>query len=489
MSRHSAKRPAPPDAQEVAWVADEDRFVLQQAKTKSIIRVKAGRATAIDLLTVTWAVLDPARDPQDDDDGLEDIELVEPESVFEGVSRDELEELKRGVDGYLALERGKAGKEFWGTMKTICQDRLTQIDTQSDKPHARGVGSVASDLDKLLGPKSLEELEKLEGQIRKKLGSGEPLDTDYWEHLLSSLGTYKARARLAAVGRRIVGSRVAGLRKLQIEEARGLRARLDESLESREARGQEQGDEKEAEGRHALDPEPLLRLRPEDKALASLTETDFAAQLAQDRHRVLKQGYVPTTRKRPSGTSLQVSNKRQRTATTDDQPLSETSAFDREVARGLRDNEAIFTTEVALPVPMPAGLRKPRYFARVVTGYEWNKYNQTHYDHDNPPPKVVQGYKFHVFYPDLPAANVTAPTYQITREEGRRRGEVRAAAGEEDTCVLRFVSPGVPYGDVAFRVVDREWDFSAKRERGFRSRFEGGVLGLWFQFKKIYYRK
>ena len=32
--------------------------------------------------------------------------------------------------------------------------------------------------------------------------------------------------------------------------------------------------------------------------------------------------------------------------------------------------------------------RKPRYFNRVHTGYEWNKYNQTHYDHDNPPPKA-----------------------------------------------------------------------------------------------------
>ena len=34
--------------------------------------------------------------------------------------------------------------------------------------------------------------------------------------------------------------------------------------------------------------------------------------------------------------------------------------------------------------------RKPRYFNRVHTGFEWNKYNQTHYDVDNPPPKIVQ---------------------------------------------------------------------------------------------------
>lgn len=34
--------------------------------------------------------------------------------------------------------------------------------------------------------------------------------------------------------------------------------------------------------------------------------------------------------------------------------------------------------------------RRPKYFNRVHTGYEWNKYNQTHYDGDNPPPKTVQ---------------------------------------------------------------------------------------------------
>lgn len=40
--------------------------------------------------------------------------------------------------------------------------------------------------------------------------------------------------------------------------------------------------------------------------------------------------------------------------------------------------------------------RKPTYLNRVMTGFDWNKYNQTHYDMDNPPPKIVQGYKFNV---------------------------------------------------------------------------------------------
>ncbi len=40
--------------------------------------------------------------------------------------------------------------------------------------------------------------------------------------------------------------------------------------------------------------------------------------------------------------------------------------------------------------------RKPRYYNRVHTGYDWNQYNKKHYDGDNPPPKTVQGYKFNV---------------------------------------------------------------------------------------------
>jgi hypothetical protein len=42
--------------------------------------------------------------------------------------------------------------------------------------------------------------------------------------------------------------------------------------------------------------------------------------------------------------------------------------------------------------------RKPRYYNRVHTGYDWNQYNKKHYDGDNPPPKIVQGYKFNVSF-------------------------------------------------------------------------------------------
>lgn len=79
--------------------------------------------------------------------------------------------------------------------------------------------------------------------------------------------------------------------------------------------------------------------------------------------------------------------------------------------------------------------RKPKYFNRVHTGYEWNKYNQTHYDHDNPPPKIVQGYKFNIFYPDL-VDKTKAPVYTIEKD-----------GSNGETCFIRFHA-GPPYEDI-----------------------------------------
>jgi hypothetical protein len=160
----------------------------------------------------------------------------------------------------------------------------------------------------------------------------------------------------------------------------------------------------------------------------------------------------------------------------DDFSQATKALYEREVARGVSENEEIFTAEEDVSTASRVRWngkhrpRKPRYFNRVQMGYEWNKYNQTHYDHDNPPPKVVQGYKFNIFYPDL-IDKTKAPTYRIERENGRKRGQSFAPAGEEDTCLIRFIA-GPPYEDIAFRIVDKEWDYSAKRERGFRSTFD-----------------
>ena len=119
--------------------------------------------------------------------------------------------------------------------------------------------------------------------------------------------------------------------------------------------------------------------------------------------------------------------------------------------------------------------RKPRYINKVKTGWDWNRYNSTHYDHDNPPPRTVQGYHFTIFYPDLLQKNNT-PTYYL-----------EATPNTPEFALLRFHVDGGPYEDIAFKILNKEWDVNKKA--GFRVTFDKGVLNLQFNFKRAFYRR
>lgn len=121
--------------------------------------------------------------------------------------------------------------------------------------------------------------------------------------------------------------------------------------------------------------------------------------------------------------------------------------------------------------------RKPRYFNRVKTGWDRTKYNLTHYDHDNPPPKMIQGYKFTLFYPDLIDKQKTPKYFLEPCDE---------ASGGKDFVIIRFHA-GPPYEDVAFKVINKEWD--THRRSGFVCVFDRGVLQLNFNFKRSFYRR
>jgi len=341
-------------------------------------------------------------------------------------------------------------------MKIICRDRIDLLSGSSRT--ARGVTSVASDLDAMFRSKSYSELVTLESQIRSKLDSDHDIDVDYWEHLLKSLLSWKAKAKLRQLSAEILRGRTQALRREQIDNAETARNNL---LSFNPKNASKQADQP------PLDPDSLLALRPEDKGKDIIDESQYLAQINQDRQKVIKLAYIPLPKN--------LSSKNAVTASVEDGSRA-TALYNREAAKGVDEDEEVFASEESVDTTSAAQWagkhqpRKPKYFNRVQMGYEWNKYNQTHYDQDNPPPKVVQGYKFNIFYPDLIDVS-KAPTYKIQREGGRKRGESYARAGEEDTCLIRFVA-GAPYEDIAFRIVDREWDYSAKYERGFKSSFE-----------------
>ncbi|KAI0409814.1 mid region of cactin-domain-containing protein [Xylaria palmicola] len=465
------------DEQSQRFVADEDKFVLKQSKKKADIRVREGRAKPIDLLAFNLRYVDTDRDVFDENDTDVRISVPAPTAIIEALNEADAGELDAEITSYHTLETNARNRDYWTALRTLLADHRLKLRPMG--PEARAVSAVTSDVDKILGPKNAEQLEKLEVQIQAKLRSDEIMDTDYWEQLLKSLQVYKAKARLKTIYDAIQDNR----RKLLAE----------------------------------IDPENAAGIADGNSAAQAARKDQPAVSAAMSRPK-------PPASPSASASSAPPGTARFATTTNDDFSQATKALYEREVARGVDEDEEIFAAEESVTgttKPQWADKyrpRKPRYFNRVQMGYEWNKYNQTHYDHDNPPPKVVQGYKFNIFYPDL-IDKTKAPTFKIIREHGRRKGESLAPAGEEDTCLIRFIA-GPPYEDIAFRIVDREWDYSSKKDRGFKSSFDKlrdealclsplsvmpvmpapthiccatahriGILQLHFQFKKIYYRK
>lgn len=105
------------DEQARQWVAQEDTFVLTQAKKKAEIRVKEGRAKPIDWLAVTLRVIDTTRNPLDDEISDSDLDLIDPEGVLEGLSQSQLLELEKDIDTFLSLETAQKNRDFWKVRK------------------------------------------------------------------------------------------------------------------------------------------------------------------------------------------------------------------------------------------------------------------------------------------------------------------------------------------------------------------------------------
>ena len=73
---------------------------------------------------------------------------------------------------------------------------------------------------------------------------------------------------------------------------------------------------------------------------------------------------------------------------------------------------------------------------------------------------MVQGYKFNIFYPDLVDRSKT-PSFALE------------PADHQEFCLIRFHG-GPPYEDIAFKIVNKEWEYGQKR--GFKCVFERGIL-------------
>ncbi|KAL1331950.1 splicing factor Cactin-like [Arachis hypogaea] len=462
------------------WEKREEEFHFDQSKVRSEIRLREGRAKPIDVLTKQLNGSDDL-----------DIEINEPYMVFKGLTVKEMEELRDDIKMHLDLDRATPTHEqYWEALLLVCdwelaearrKDALDRARVRGEEPPAellaeeRGLhASVEEDVKKLLEGKTHAELEALQAHIESEMRTGTAKVVEYWEAVLKRLHIYKAKACLKEIHAKMLRKHLQLLEQpldgedkvedahafKSEEETEDLKVRsADESFSPEPIRAKEHEVEDEPgsfspellhgdEDEEAIDPE-------EDRALL---ERKRMAVLEEQQRRIQE---AMASKPAPSEDNFEMKAMKAMGAMEDGDAVFGSGA---EVNL---DSQVYWWHDKYRP-------RKPKYFNRVHTGYEWNKYNQTHYDHDNPPPKIVQGYKFNIFYPDL-VDKTKAPTYTIEKD-----------GSNGETCIIRFHA-GPPYEDIAFRIVNKEWEYSHKK--GFKCTFERGILHVYFNFKRYRYRR
>ncbi|KAL7549680.1 hypothetical protein ACHAWF_012942 [Thalassiosira exigua] len=422
------------------WARKEEEFHLQQQRQRSAIRLVEGRERPVDVLAqnmLLFGLSDVEKENRarvkyrEKYSALEELEklesnLEEPHLLLKDLKLAELEELVVDVDAFRRLEKEAAASDgdvdgtgdggentvirYWDALHAVTSDETRYLKTGGENgEHA----SLVADICKMFQGQSLDDLAKMKSDIEQKLrGGGAGAAARFDEEGVVDTDYWQ----------KVLDQLNVHLAKAELSDIHS--KMLVRQLEKLEARREEL----------------------QKKALEG--DTGLANGKTEEPSR--DDGPAAAAAPLPRGVEPDFGN------------LEEELGLGDEVE--LRD--AYAWQDRYRP-------RKPRYFNRVKTGYDWNAYNKTHYDHDNPPPKIVQGYKFNVFYPDLIDHSVT-PRYALER------------ADTDDFCILRF-SAGPPYEDVAFKIINRQWNKS--RKRGFRCTFERGVLSLYVNFASHWYRR
>uniref|UniRef100_A0A182J3B1 Splicing factor Cactin n=1 Tax=Anopheles atroparvus TaxID=41427 RepID=A0A182J3B1_ANOAO len=468
------------------WQRQEETFHLEQAKLRSKIRIQDGRAKPIDLLAQYIS-------EQNLEESIE-MQMHEPYTYLNGLGLDDLEDLLVDIKVYNELEKGK-NLDFWTDLTIIVDDEIHKLRKVEAEKQRIATGrregihqSVAKDVTQIFRGKTAQQLDDLKKKIEDKINSQQDgLDIGYWESLLSQLKAHMARARLRDRHQDNLRSKLELLKKEQ-----EIQVKKEEQTDDEEAgpsgmasKSAVQVDESSMDSTTAHSESEMPSNRPSDNQETDLLDECFEMYK--------KGGYEPKYLQpgdMEQGIEIITEEKDEEILDTLRQKVlginqeeelysREEMLLRKEARRGMDNDEAEFSVETRVDSQVYLWSdkyrpRKPRYFNRVHTGFEWNKYNQTHYDMDNPPPKIVQGYKFNIFYPDLINKNTT-PQYFLT-----------ACSDNGDFATLRFHA-GPPYEDIAFKIVNREWEFSYKR--GFRCQFQNNIFQLWFHFKRYRYRR
>jgi hypothetical protein len=340
----------------------------------------------------------------------------------------QVEELHDDIERYLSLEHSEVNIEFWTVssywlhqcsvyscllknMMVVVKDQLDRI-KQSERLGVEAAAAVEADITALLRGKTYEHLVALQRSIQAKLTSGEPIEVEYWEGLLKKLLVWKAKvctsalltsfnaltelsqAKLKSLHEVVVRNRLEQLRKRQRDEALQAQEELLAGVARSAARGErpnaisenadqttEPAEEQEPYDR-SMSPALLdiTKLPYEERQIDIVTELEDLRALMAQRRAVASSRFVTRT-------AQPVVETQETGESASNADLASEALYRAEAERELDEEEELFNVEENIPNPTSYNWedkyrpRKPRYFNRVHTGYEWNKYNQTHYEY------------------------------------------------------------------------------------------------------------
>eukprot|EP00249_Psilotum_nudum_P018086 c26632_g1_i1 orf=477-2498(-) len=467
------------------WEKKEEEFHFQQSKVRSEIRLREGRSKPIDILSKNLNLSDDF-----------DVEINEPYKIYKGLTVKEMEELQQDIKMHLELDQAtQTHIDFWTAMMVVCdweiaearkRDALDRARVRGEEPPPEMVAeelglhpSIDAEVNGLLQGKSFHELNSMQKQIEDQMRSGTAKVVEYWEAVLKRLHISKAKAQLKEIHTDLLRQHLQRLQESEDQEQQAVQYEEEFDLQSSQSDGEpgplspnlvctEECAKDGEDEAGSFSPELVHDYEGDEVVDAEADKAELErkrVEVLEEQQRRLQEAAVVSSTNEDEGMELTGLER----------------ALVMKAMGAMEEGDAILGSGAEVNLESQVYWwhdkyrpRKPKYFNRVHTGYEWNKYNQTHYDHDNPPPKIVQGYKFNIFYPDL-VDKTRAPNYFIEKD-----------GSNGETCLIRFHA-GPPYEDIAFRIVNKEWEYSHKK--GFKCTFERGILHLYFNFKRYRYRR
>jgi hypothetical protein len=339
--------------QTVEWALTEEQFHLEQLFLGSQIRIKEKRPKLIDYLSILFCLCNP--------DVLKElkpslglIKQNEPTAMLETSKGFEIQLLLTDIIEFENLEQDPTKKCFWQAMHTLADSHLAKIKNNNLGVLRSGVSlEVAKEIDQMLAQKSISELLNLESSVKMKLDSKAPIDTDYWQAVLEGIVFRKAKVQI---------------RNIYIDLTNHWILDADVIEKSLPVNGYDP----------TMSPKIYPTVPNAESSLTILLEDADSAALQQARERV----------------ELEFRGKTKYTKANDltDRMLQEDS-FLKEASKDFQDNENIFNQDLKTSSTYSwrnkYRPRKPLFYNRVHSGYEWNRHNQLHYTKSNPPPQVA----------------------------------------------------------------------------------------------------